>query len=289
MAFGLFSLACLARAPRGKLVYCSYSSTGMAGLGKDYCELIADPLTGPGVSVVLHEGNRFGDPEVRAEYPVTAEEVRFLQDWLSRNKIHKLNGYCVEEPMEGGRAYRIHMEYDSGDQVDARWYGHGIKAEALAAYDYIESFFSPWRERAEKDSEPVVECLIESVHMGTRAVNACRLLCQPGFVPAVVIDLNVNNIQDDREYHGQYDIDSESVRRLQQDLAGMGVSRLGDYTKDDYIEGGTRYQVMLVYASGRRQTLSWHTTRTDAEASAVYDLLDDFFAPWREKARNSPE
>ena len=38
---------CGAAAPRGAesdvLVYCSYSATHHGGLGKDYCELIADP------------------------------------------------------------------------------------------------------------------------------------------------------------------------------------------------------------------------------------------------------
>ena len=87
MAMGLFGLtACQAKAPKGKLVYCSYAASGAAGLGKDYCELIADPGTDPVVRVVLNEGNRFGDPVIREEYPVTPEQIASLQEWLQLKK-----------------------------------------------------------------------------------------------------------------------------------------------------------------------------------------------------------
>ena len=149
MAMGLFGLtACQAKAPKGKLVYCSYAASGAAGLGKDYCELIADPGTDPVVRVILNEGNRFGDPVIREEYPVTPEEIVPLQEWLMSNKVYKLDGYNYEEPITGGYAHRIYMEYDSGDHVDARWYGSKVKDLAIKAYNYIEYFFKPWRERA---------------------------------------------------------------------------------------------------------------------------------------------
>ena len=51
-------------APKGRLVYCSYSSTGMAGLGKDWCELIADVDSVPKVVVCLDYDNRFDMPEI---------------------------------------------------------------------------------------------------------------------------------------------------------------------------------------------------------------------------------
>ena len=76
MAVSLFGLAAQARAPRGNLVYCSYSKTGAAGLGKDYCELIADPGADPVIKVVLNEGNRFNDPTIRKEYPATTEALK---------------------------------------------------------------------------------------------------------------------------------------------------------------------------------------------------------------------
>ena len=148
MAIGLFGTACSAQAPQGKLIYCSYSSTGMAGLGKDYCELIADKDSIPKVVVALDLDNRFGDPEIRAEFPVGQEVVDSLQEMLAKGKVYKLNGYNVDEAMEGGRAYRIYQEYDSGEKVNARWYGHGISSDALAAYNMIERFFEPWRAKA---------------------------------------------------------------------------------------------------------------------------------------------
>lgn len=285
MAIGSLSLTCLAKVPKGKLIYCSYSSTGSAGLGKDYCELIADPGTEPRVSVVLKEGNRFDEPEIRAEYFADQADVARLQDWLKKNKVYKLDGYNLEEPITGGYAHRIYMEYDDGQKVNVRWYGHHVKDKAVAAYNYIESFFAPWRDQATEESIPVVECLIESRSTATRATDACRLLCQPGFVPTVIVDLNVGNIRDGKEYHGQYDSDKESVRALQQDLIKLGASALGDYTNDEFIEGGTVYTVLLTYASGRSQRLYWHARDVDPLVRAVYERIDAFFAPWRAEAR----
>ena len=164
MAIGLFGTACSAQAPKGKLTYCSYSSTGMAGLGKDYCELIADPGSAPKVVVALDLDNRFGDPEIRAEYPVGQEVVDSLQAMLAKAEVYKLDGYNVDEAMEGGRAYRIYQEYDSGEKINARWYGHGIDSDVLAAYNMIENFFAPWRARAmnaQAASEEEAESLAE--------------------------------------------------------------------------------------------------------------------------------
>lgn len=153
MAFGLFTAACAAQAPQGQLVYCSYACTGAAGLGKDYCELIADPGTAPKVVVALNVGNRFGDPEVHAEYSVEQAVVDSLAAMLADAKVYELNGYNVDEAITGGHSYRIYQEYSSGEKINARWYGHGIKDEAWAAYYMIEAFFKPWREKAEGAKE----------------------------------------------------------------------------------------------------------------------------------------
>ena len=149
MALGL-NLSCTAQ-PKGKLIYCSYSCTGVAGLGKDYCELIADPGADPKVVVVLNQGNDLDPGEIRAEYPVDAAVVDSLQAKLSEMKVYRLNGYDHEEDMTGGSIYRIYQEYDSGDKVNARWYGHDIKENARAAYAAIERFFEPWRARAQEE------------------------------------------------------------------------------------------------------------------------------------------
>ena len=153
MVLGLFGTACGAQeAPKGQLIYCSYSCTGMAGLGKDFCELVADKDSIPKVVVAMNLGNRFGEPEIRAEYPVGQEVVDSLQAGLAEMQVYRLAGYNYEEPMTGGRAYRIYQEYDSGEKNNAYWYGTDVKEEAWAAYYYIERFFAPWRRKAKEDA-----------------------------------------------------------------------------------------------------------------------------------------
>ena len=154
-------LGIFASKPKGSLTYCSYSKTGAAGLGKDYCELIADPDSVPRIVVVLDEGNRFGDPVTRQTYPVDAKTVDSLQKLLLANKVYKLAGYNVDEAICGGYSYRIYMEYSSGDKVNARWYGHKVSDDAWAAYALIERFFSPWRTRAVKDGQ--IQRIVERV------------------------------------------------------------------------------------------------------------------------------
>ncbi|MBO4671664.1 MAG: hypothetical protein J5640_07490 [Bacteroidales bacterium] len=134
------------KAPKGKLIYCSYAANGAAGLGKDYCELIADPGVTPRVVVVLDRDCHFAE-ERRQEFEVDSTVVNDLQKQLESIKVWKLDGYNLEEPICGGHAHRIYMEYDSGEKIDARWYGHGVKDEAIRAYNLIEYFFKPWRDQ----------------------------------------------------------------------------------------------------------------------------------------------
>ena len=151
MAVGLFSCGFLTPPPKGDLVYCSYACRGAAGLGSNYCELIADPDSVPKVVVVMDEGNRFGDPEIHCTYPVDKSVVDSLSKLLSDNKVYQLNGYHLDEAICGGHSYRIYQEYSSGDKVNAFWYGHGVKDSAIAAYNLIEHFFAPWCKRAVED------------------------------------------------------------------------------------------------------------------------------------------
>lgn len=157
MTIGFLGLGCQAKAPKGKLTYCRYYCFETASVSKNYCELIAEPGADPKVSVVLGEGNRFQKPEIRAEYPVTAEDVQALQDWLAANKVFRLNGYDVNEPISGGSSYRIDMHYDSGETIMARWYGNKIKPKAIDAYNYLYFFFAPWRDQAIRESKPAAE------------------------------------------------------------------------------------------------------------------------------------
>ena len=135
--------------PKGKLIYCSYSASRAAGLGKSYCELIADPGTQPKVVVRLDQDCRLEDVLPKnADIPVDASVVEQLQQLLASHKVYKLNGYHYDEVLDGGTSHRIYMEYDSGEKVEAFWCGHKVKDEAWSAYWLIEKFFEPWRSQA---------------------------------------------------------------------------------------------------------------------------------------------
>ncbi len=134
------------KAPKGKLIYCSCAANGAAGLGRDYCELIADPGKEPKVVIVMDEDCHFAEVR-KQEFPVDPAAVDSLQQLLADAKVYKLNGYRLEEPISGGHSYRIYMEYDSGEKINAYWYGHKVKDEALSAYNMIERFFEPWRKQ----------------------------------------------------------------------------------------------------------------------------------------------
>lgn len=140
-------------APKGKLIYCSYSCNRHAGLGKSYCELIADEGKEPQIVVSLYNDCHFRDA-VKKTFPVTTAEVEKLQQILENGQVYKLNGYHHDEALEGGATYRIYQEYLSDGnvtKVDADWFGHNIKPEAAAAYAAIERFFAPWREQVDKE------------------------------------------------------------------------------------------------------------------------------------------
>ena len=135
--------------PKGKLIYCSYSESRAAGLGKSYCELIADPGTQPRVVVRLKQDCRLEDVlPMNADITVDPAVVEELQKQLESHKVYKLNGYNYDEVLDGGTTHRIYMEYDSGEKVNAQWCGHKVKDEAWAAYWLIEKFFEPWRAQA---------------------------------------------------------------------------------------------------------------------------------------------
>ena len=131
MAICLLSCGLFSHKPKGELTYCSYRSNGAAGLGTDYCQLIAEADSLPRVVVVLNENNRFGDPVTRRSYSVDKSVVDSLAKILMDAKVYKLNGY----------------------NVNAFWYGNKIKKEAWSAYRMIENFFAPWRKMAAEDEK----------------------------------------------------------------------------------------------------------------------------------------
>lgn len=143
----LFGFSCGGQKPKGKLIYCSCSETRMAGLGKDYCELIADEGKLPKVVICLNANNDLGEPEIKKEYPATSSDVEQIATLLQEAEVYKLNGYNKEEEMTGGASYRVYMEYSSGEKVDIHWYSHTPSEKARQAYNLIDRFFSKWRNK----------------------------------------------------------------------------------------------------------------------------------------------
>ena len=134
--------------PKGKLIYCSYSETRHAGLGKSYCELVADDGKEPYIAVRLDLDSRIVEVPLKADIPIDGSVVEELQELLAKNEVYKLDGYHVDEMLDGGATFRIHMEYSSGETVTADWFGVNIREEAWDAYYLIEGFFEPWRQQA---------------------------------------------------------------------------------------------------------------------------------------------
>jgi len=138
--------------PAGKLIYCSYASVGHAALGTDYCELIADSGVKPKIVVVLNENCHFADKETH-EYEVDSTVVAEVQQGLAELEAWKTNGYSKSELMDGGRSHRYHIEYDTNEKIHASWFTSSVDPNVLAVYNYLESFFRPWYEKAQKEGD----------------------------------------------------------------------------------------------------------------------------------------
>lgn len=130
---------CAQKAPKGRLIYCSYSVDRHAGLGRSYCELIADNLDSAKITARYDIECRFAE-ETRKEIPVDAETVAELEELLKQQKVWKLDGYHKEEIIDGGTTHRFHVEYSDGRKVTASWYAHRPKQAAQTAYNTIMVF-----------------------------------------------------------------------------------------------------------------------------------------------------
>lgn len=139
-------------APKGKLIYCSYSCRRPAAGGTEYCELIADSGQVPKVRVVLWE-NCHWHKEAKREFTAGPLDVAKMQQLLNELEVWKLSGYQHDEMLDGGATYRIYQEYSTGEKYNASWSGHHVSADAEAAYSRIKDFFALWRESVETESE----------------------------------------------------------------------------------------------------------------------------------------
>ena len=122
--------------PEGKMVYCSCSYTNyglpVGEIQRSYYELIADEGMSP--KVVFCEDR--GDSE-KTEYEATEQDAETLSQLLRDMNVFRLNGYHADERMTGGTSYRIHMEFASGEKLNADWFTHNPLPLAAKAYSTI--------------------------------------------------------------------------------------------------------------------------------------------------------
>ena len=271
------------KAPEGSLIYCSYSRSGSAGLGKEYCELIADPGSEPKVVVALNIGNRFGDPEINEEFPVEAAVAESLRESLEKMKAYKLDGYEVDEPITGGYGHRIYLEYSSGEKITARWYGHNIKDSAIAAYNFIERFFAPWREKAIEKNRLIVSCSFIVKNPGGAGTDAYQLFCQPNYSPLASVNLHVDNTRSVEEVHKEFDLDPDTLNEFRRELNEMQVKKLGDReTGGEPARRDTVYELELQYDRDQTQRLRWLSRDESPKFKAIRECIISFFSSLRD-------
>ena len=119
---------------RADLIYASCAATHHGGLGKDFYEMYNDPGTDPKIVSVF----RYNTPEYsKNEYPITAEEVKGLQEQLYRIDLEEIRNYNRDDAMMGGTTYRVHLEFADGDMITATWCTHEPLPEAETVYNTI--------------------------------------------------------------------------------------------------------------------------------------------------------
>ena len=77
-----------------------------------------------------------GDSE-KTEYEATEQDAETLSQLLRDMNVFRLNGYHADERMTGGTSYRIHMEFASGEKLNADWFTHNPLPLAAKAYSTI--------------------------------------------------------------------------------------------------------------------------------------------------------
>ena len=124
---------------RADLIYASCAATHHGGLGKDFYEMYNDPGTEPKIVFVY----KYDTPEYqKSEYPITAEEVKGLQEKLYKIDLEEIRNYNRDDAMMGGTTYRVHLEFADGDQITATWFTHEPKPEAETVYDTIAMYLA---------------------------------------------------------------------------------------------------------------------------------------------------
>lgn len=137
-------------APKGHIIYCSYSNTRNDGWGRHFCELINE--NGKTTVVVYLYNRDMAKPDER-HYEVTADVANQMETLVRDNKYYEIDGYKVFDSMMGGSTKRVYMEFETGEHINAEWFAEKPLPLAVSAYQAIAHFFTPWVEKAEKERE----------------------------------------------------------------------------------------------------------------------------------------
>ena len=146
--------------PKAKLIYCSCAETpyGVPDKGKDYFELIADEGKTPKVVKCTDAGTDFA---IKEDYNVTEDDVKQMQQILQDLDVGKLNGYNQHEDMTGGSSFRVYMEYADGSNINATWYTHQPKEQAVTTYNTILRQLSAYFKKGSESKEGQIKRIRE--------------------------------------------------------------------------------------------------------------------------------
>ena len=132
-----------------ELIYCGVEFTNhglpVGEIQSSYFDLVTDKNGGEPKEVYFE--NRGGDRIRKTEYPATKQDVKDLYDLLIDMDVFKLDGYNVDDGIDGGTTYRISLGFSSGDKFKATWHAENPDPKVEAAFKKIWMFLYNVAER----------------------------------------------------------------------------------------------------------------------------------------------
>lgn len=132
-----------------ELIYCGVEFTNhglpVGEIQSSYFDLVNDKNGGEPKEVYFE--NRGGDRIRKTEYPATKQDVKDLYDLLIDMDVFKLDGYNVDNGIDGGTTYRISLGFSSGDKFKATWHAENPDPKVEAAFKKIWMFLYNVAER----------------------------------------------------------------------------------------------------------------------------------------------
>lgn len=135
--------------PTGWLAYCGVEFTNhgqpVGEIQYSYFDFICpNVLTEP---KEIYFENRGGNRTRTTEYPATKKDWYALTAMLEDMEIFKLDGYNVDEEMEGGSTSCIKLKFSTGEELKASWHAENPDPQAEAAFKKIWMFLYNIAER----------------------------------------------------------------------------------------------------------------------------------------------